>query len=300
MRICRFFLPGEGARLGAVLGDDVCDLTASGRPEFASLEALLCAWDVLGEGAAEWLAEQAAHQPRLASYRALERPAEATGAYLLRPTDAQEIWAAGVTYYRSRHAREEESHGSGIYDRVYAAARPEIFFKATPNRTAGPFEPVRVRSDSRWCVPEPELALVLTPQLKLAGYTIGNDMSARDIEGENPLYLPQAKIHRGCCALGPCIVLPDEFDIEQPATIACAVYRGGRIAFEGETRTDQMVRLTSELIAYLGRDNEFPSGAVLLTGTGIVPPDSFCLQVGDRVEIRIDRIGALVNPVERC
>jgi len=299
MRICRFHLPEVGARLGAVVGNDVYDLTASGRPELASLEALLSAFDALGRRASEWLAEQATRQPRVAAFATLERPPEPSHPHLLKPLDTQEVWAAGVTYSRSRCAREEESHKSGIYDRVYAAARPEIFFKATPNRTVGPFEPVRVRSDSRWCVPEPELAVVLTPRLRPVGYTIGNDVSARDIEGENPLYLPQAKIYQGCCAIGPCIVLQDEFDIAQPAAIGCTIYRGSNIAFQGQTCTDQMVRPLGELIAYLGRSNEFPAGAILLTGTGIVPPDDFSLQAGDRVHISIAGIGTLANPVDR-
>ena len=299
MRICRFHLPGAGVRLGAVVGDDVYDLTATGRVELATLEAFLRACDALAGPPSAWLWVQIAGLPRLCSYSSLERGPSPDQPHLLKPLDTQEVWGAGVTYYRSRTAREEESGGSGVYERVYRAERPEIFFKATPSRTVGPFEAVRVRSDSRWCVPEAELAVVLSPKLEPIGYTVGNDVSARDIEGENPLYLPQAKIHAACCAVGPCITLRDEFETGEPASITCTIQREGTIAFQGETRTDQMKRGLAELIAYLGRDNLFPTGAALLTGTGIVPPDEFCLQAGDWVEITIERIGTLRNPVAR-
>jgi 2-dehydro-3-deoxy-D-arabinonate dehydratase len=216
----------------------------------------------------------------------------------LAPIDRQEVWAAGVTYKRSQVARMEESEtGASHYDRVYTADRPELFFKANPARVAGPGQPVRVRSDSRWSVPEPELTLVVTPELKLAGFTIGNDMSARDIEGENPLYLPQAKVYDACCALGPCILVP-EAPLDLPRTqIVLTIARDGREVFRGDTNLGQMARSFDDLIRWLGRDNSFPHGAFLLTGTGIVPPDDFTLQNGDSVSIEITGIGTLTNPV---
>ena len=217
---------------------------------------------------------------------------------LLAPLDHQELWAAGVTYKRSQVARMEESEtGASHYDRVYTAARPEIFFKSTPHRTVGPDQPVRIRQDTRWSVPEPELTLVLSPSLKLVGYTVGNDMSARDIEGENPLYLPQAKLYDGCCAVGPAILLADK-PLDRAATrITLSISRGGKEVFQGETNVDQMARTFDDLISWLGRDNSFPHGALLLTGTGIVPPNEFTLAAGDVVSITIAGIGTLSNPV---
>ena len=217
---------------------------------------------------------------------------------LLAPIDHQEVWAAGVTYKRSQKARMEESEsGASHYDRVYTADRPELFFKADPRRVSGPGEPIRVRFDSNWTVPEPELTLVIKPDGTLAGLTVGNDVSARDIEGENPLYLPQAKVYRQCCALGPCILLPEQ-QIDRPATkITLTIERGGREAFCDETDLGQMVRSFDDLIGWLCREQEFPNGAFLLTGTGIVPPDDFTLQDGDLVHIEITGIGRLTNPV---
>lgn len=216
----------------------------------------------------------------------------------LAPVDRQEIWAAGVTYKRSKIAREEESVGAAqFYDKVYTADRPELFLKSTPERVVGPGQHVRVRADSKWSVPEPELALVVSPNLKVVGFTIGNDMSARDIEGENPLYLPQAKIYRNSCAVGPLItpvgVMPSLPDVE----IRLVIRRRMEIAFEGSTTLAQMARTPESLVEWLGKENEFPNGAILLTGTGIVPPDEFSLAAGDRVAITISGIGTLANPV---
>jgi 2-dehydro-3-deoxy-D-arabinonate dehydratase len=219
----------------------------------------------------------------------------------LAPIDRQEVWAAGVTYKRSKVARMEESQGAArFYDLVYEAARPELFFKASPHRVAGPGQPVRIRRDAVWNVPEPELALVLDSRLRLVGYTIGNDMSSRDIEGENPLYLPQAKVYDACCGLGPWITLADAMPARQEIGIQLAVKRGGKLAFHGETSIEQMARTFEDLVGWLGRDNSFPNGAFLLTGTGIVPKDDFTLQPGDVVEITIDGIGTLSNPVEQA
>ncbi len=218
---------------------------------------------------------------------------------LLARVDDQEVWAAGVTYLRSRQARMEESKSAGggdFYDRVYEAARPELFFKATARRVVAPGGAVRIRHDSKWNVPEPELALVINSSGKIVGYTIGNDMSSRDIEGENPLYLPQAKVYDGSCALGPCVLVSEQ-PLSAQTQIRIEIVRAGRAAFEGTTSLSQMKRTGPELVEYLYRDNSFPAGCVLLTGTGIVPPDSFTLTSKDQVRITIEPIGTLVNDV---
>jgi 2-dehydro-3-deoxy-D-arabinonate dehydratase len=215
------------------------------------------------------------------------------------PLGSQEVWAAGVTYYRSRTARMEEAKSAGggdFYDRVYAAARPELFFKATPHRVRGHGEAVRIRSDARWNVPEPELTLVVTSRGAIVGYTIGNDMSSRDIEGENPLYLPQAKVYDGSCALGPAVLVSDG-PLPSSTGIHLTITRSGRVVFDGATTLASMKRSPKELVEYLYRDNRFPSGCLLLTGTGIVPPDEFTLASGDEITIAIDHIGTLVNCV---
>ena len=208
-----------------------------------------------------------------------------------------EIWAAGVTYENSKFARMAESEGGGdFYAKVYVADRPELFFKATPRRVVGPNAPVRFRADSTWNVPEPELAAVIASNGKIVGYTIGNDMSSRSIEGENPLYLPQAKVYTGSCALGPWIVPAESVD-PQNLAITLTIHRGGEVAFHGETSTARMKRSVHELADWLFRENDFPGGAILLTGTGIIPPESFTLAPGDEIEIAIEKIGALRNPV---
>jgi len=218
---------------------------------------------------------------------------------LLAPIGRQEVWAAGVTYQRSRVARVAESTQSGgavFYDKVYEAARPELFFKATPHRVAAPGTPVCIRADATWNVPEPELTLAINAQGKIFGYTIGNDMSSRDIEGENPLYLPQAKCYDRSAALGPCLLITDL--PPAPATpISIEILRGGAAVFSGATALDRMKRSLPELAAYLFRSNSFPAGCFLMTGTGIVPGDNFTLQVDDVVAITIPPIGTLVNPV---
>jgi 2-dehydro-3-deoxy-D-arabinonate dehydratase len=217
---------------------------------------------------------------------------------LFYPLDHQEVWAAGVTYLRSKEARMEESEGGGsFYDKVYNAARPELFLKATPSRVSLPGDRIRIRQDAAWNVPEPELALFISPSLRIVGYTIGNDVSSRDIEGENPLYLPQAKVYRQCCALGPAILLEEAPREHREFAIRMRIEREGRAVFEGETSTARMKRRFHELVEYLGRDNVFSDGVFLLTGTGIVPPDEFTLRPGDRVDIEVPEIGTLSNPV---
>ncbi len=220
---------------------------------------------------------------------------------VVAPIDRQEVWAAGVTYKRSQVARMQESESAAThYDKVYTAPRPEIFFKATPNRVSGPGEPLRVRADSNWSVPEPELALVISPTKKLVGFTVGNDMSARDIEGENPLYLPQAKVYNGCCGLGPFVLIP-ESPVDRAATkIRLRIDRGGSTAFSGETDLSQMKREFPELIDWLTRENDLATGAFLLTGTGVVPPDDFTLLDGDVSSIEITGIGTLTNPIVKA
>ncbi|MCC6312497.1 MAG: fumarylacetoacetate hydrolase family protein [Thermomicrobiales bacterium] len=218
---------------------------------------------------------------------------------LLAPLDRQEVWASGVTYRRSRDARMEESTQKDVYDLVYEADRPELFMKATPNRVSGPGQPVGVRADSTWDVPEPELVLALNPRGEILGYTIGNDVSSRSIEGANPLYLPQAKIYRKCAALGPVIALAWEIADANNLPIRLTIRRNGQPHFTDETSTAQIHRKLDDLIAYLFRHNEFPQGVFLMTGTGIIPPAEFTLEGGDEVEIAIAGIGALVNPVER-
>jgi 2-dehydro-3-deoxy-D-arabinonate dehydratase len=220
-------------------------------------------------------------------------------AAILAPIGAQEVWAAGVTYERSREARVEESSDAGggsFYDRVYDADRPELFLKATPHRVAGPGAAVRIRSDSGWNVPEPELTLAVSAAGTIFGYTIGNDMSSRDIEGENPLYLPQAKTYAGSAALGPRLVVSGELPTPN-TTISMEIERGGQIVFTGSTGIARIRRPLPSLVEWLFRDNEFPHGCYLMTGTGIVPEDDFTLEIGD--EVRIDAIGTLVNHVAR-
>lgn len=218
---------------------------------------------------------------------------------VLPPVDRQEVWAAGVTYYRSRDARMHESKQTGgntFYDLVYAAERPELFYKGNKRNVVTHGDSVRIRVDATWNVPEPELTLVVNSRGRIIGYTVGNDMSSRDIEGMNPLYLPQAKVYDASCSLGPCIYITTE-DLPQTTRIQLRITRGGNAVFTGETTLEELKRKPQELVDYLFRDNTFPDGAFLLTGTGIVPGDDFTLQQGDHVEIEIDGIGTLENHV---
>jgi 2-dehydro-3-deoxy-D-arabinonate dehydratase len=219
---------------------------------------------------------------------------------ILAPIVSQEIWASGVTYLRSKTARMEESKDAGggdFYDRVYDAERPEIFFKATAARTVGHFQDIRIRKDSKWNVPEPELTLFVNNQNQIVGYTIGNDVSSRDIEGENPLYLPQAKSYDKSAAIGPCILVLEE-PISRDTDISVEILREEKTVFEGKTQLSQMKRELPELVEYLTRECSFPQGVFLMTGTGTVPPDDFTMISGDVVKISIDNIGTLINKVE--
>lgn len=218
---------------------------------------------------------------------------------ILPPIANQEVWAAGVTYFRSRDARMEESKSAGggdFYDRVYHAARPELFFKATAHRVVGPGAKVAIRKDASWSVPEPELVLLISPGGKITGFAVGNDMSSRDIEGENPLYLPQAKVYDRSCALGPCLLISDEA-LPASTEISLQILRKGASAFSGSTTLKEMKRKPEELVEYLYRSSSFPHGCFLFTGTGVVPPDSFTLQEGDEIRITISPIGTLSNVV---
>jgi len=278
--LCRFtVLRHTDVRVGLVEGDSVLDLTVAG---IHRLHDLLERAD-LGE--------------QLARARRNTLPAwPLEQVRLLTPVESQEVWAAGVTYLRSKQARMEESDFSArAYDHVYEAARPEIFFKAVPEKVVSPGKTVGIRRDARWSVPEPELVLVINSTGSIVGFTIGNDMSSRDIEGENLLYLPQAKIYAGSCAIGPWVVVgASEADARQ-WTIELEIVRGGTTVFAGDTRVDQIKRGFGELVEYLFRSQSFPRGAMLLTGAGIVPPDSFTLADGDRVRITISGIGTLEN-----
>jgi 2-dehydro-3-deoxy-D-arabinonate dehydratase len=219
---------------------------------------------------------------------------------VLAPIGQQEVWAAGVTYHRSRVARLEESReagGGSFYDRVYDAERPELFFKAAPWRVRGPGEPVRIRRDATWSVPEPEIALCITPRGRIVGYTIGNDMSSRDIEGENPLYLPQAKIYDGACALGPALFVTDD-PLPPDTPIGLRITHAGTCVFDAGTMFSRMVRDPGTLVEFLYRETSFPDGCVLLTGTGVVPGDDFRLRSGDEISITVPPIGTLTNVVE--
>ena len=219
--------------------------------------------------------------------------------HLQAPVGSQELWAAGVTYLRSRDARMEESKASGAsdcYQQVYDADRPELFFKSLPHRVSAHNEPVNIRKDSTWNVPEPELTLLINSHGRINGYTVGNDMSSRSIEGENPLYLPQAKMYERCAALGPCIYAPEN-PISPSSVIELEIVRNGQTVFEGKIALDRMKRKHTELVDYLFREFKFPQGVLLMTGTGIVPPDSFTLTVGDEVNITIEGIGKLTNVV---
>ena len=282
-KLCRFEVAtGSGVRAGLIVNDEVViDLAGAG---VERMKDLLERADLNDE------------LVRLRESSATRYPLD--GVRMLTPVESQEVWAAGVTYLRSKEARMVESDFSATaYDLVYEAVRPEIFFKSMPEKVVSPGEAVGIRKDARWNVPEPELALVMNSAGKLVGFTIGNDMSSRDIEGENLLYLPQAKIYTGSCAVGPWIVVGMTEDDARQWTIHLQISRGGTTVFIGQTRINQIKRRFSELAEYLFRSQKFPHGAVLLTGAGIVPEDTFTLEANDSVRITISGIGTLENPV---
>lgn len=291
--ILRYEDPGRGSRLGVVLEGKVHDVSQA----IGSLTDWLqgSCGDVTG--AIRRLEQEASRQAAQGSLRDLLDAAERDQIRLLAPVERQEVWAAGVTYERSRAARQEEAlDGGDVYARVYAAERPELFFKAYGEKVVGHRTAVGIRRDARWSVPEPELAVLLNPALEVVGFSIGNDLSSRDIEGANPLYLPQAKIYTASCALGPLVELTSQPEWPQKS-IRIWIERNNEVVFRDETHTERIHRSLADLVGYLGRSNEYPNGAILLTGTGIVPPVEFGLQAGDLVQIEIEGIGRLSNPV---
>lgn len=285
MRICQFTSGAETTpQFGVINGDQVIDVAQAGGPSSLT--------EALG-------LDRQAMMTVLANAASNGDGVPLASVTLAAPIDAQEVWAAGVTYLRSRNARMEESSQSDVYDRVYDADRPEIFLKATPSRVVGPGGSVGIRSDSGWDVPEPELVLLVNAGGDVVGYTIGNDVSSRSIEGENPLYLPQAKVYAQCAGLGPVVVLTDEIIDPTDLPIKLEIERDGDLLFSEETGTSRMHRTFGDLVTYLFRGNAFPAGVFLMTGTGIVPPSEFTLRDGDTVTITIEPIGSLTNVVER-
>jgi 2-dehydro-3-deoxy-D-arabinonate dehydratase len=283
MKLCRFTsTSGPAVRIGLIANDrTVLDLSDAGVQRMKDLLERADLADELVRLSRAGLAEHPLDRVRL-----------------LTPVETQEVWAAGVTYLRSKEARMVESEFSAsAYDLVYDAVRPEIFFKSLPEKVVSPGEAVGIRQDARWNVPEPELALVMNSSGKIVGFTIGNDMSSRDIEGENLLYLPQAKIYTGSCAVGPWIVVGPAEDEARRWSIQLVIRRGGNPVFTGETQAGNIKRPFNDLVDYLFRSQKFPNGAVLLTGAGVVPPDSFTLEGADSVHITISGIGTLENPV---
>lgn len=301
MRLCQFWLPGRGRRVGVVEDEQVIDVTARAAGVGSVLEAVARA------GTAARLERLVAPLARRSRARIpfaeLDRAPSPRRAHLLAPIDAPEVWGAGITYRRSMDYYEahtgEGGRTKGIYDYVYEAKRPELFFKATASRVAGPHAPVGIRADSSLTAVEAELAFVLGARGAIVGYTIGNDLSAWDIERENPLFLPQSKIFAGCFAMGPVIVTPSEIPDPHGLALACTIHRGGAAVFQGRVRTSEMKRRVDELADWLCRSNPVPPGTVVSTGTGILVPDDRALADGDRVEIVLERVGRLVNPVRR-
>lgn len=294
-QLVRFYHPEVGPRVGLRLEDTVFDISAS----FPTISDWLQASVGRVEEAIADLREAA--EKSASSYPAplFAKHPSAEQACWLPPVDGQEVWAAGVTYERSRTARQEEAvDGGDVYARVYEAERPELFFKANGWRVIGPLGEVGIRADASWNVPEPELGLVINPALEIVGITAGNDVSSRDIEGENPLYLPQAKVYSASCSLGPGLLLGKVENQWPDVGIGLRIERNGRELFSGETHTDKIRRKPAELVDFLGRSYSFPDGAVLLTGAGVVPPDDFTLQAGDKIVITVDTVGVLENRVK--
>lgn len=301
MRFVQFHIPGGGERLGLVEGEEVCDLSGgeAGHNSFLSLFA------AVGEdmGRLKELVERRRTQALTRySWAELQHPPDPELPHLLLPLTPPEVWGFGVTYQRSAEARDadvarELDSTASIYDRVYHSERPECFFKATASRCVGPNRPIGIRGDSELTATEPELAYVLGAAGEIIGYTVCNDVSAWDLERENPLYLPQSKIFTGCCALGPVLVTADEIADPYDLDISCRILRGGEVIYEDSTNSGRIGRTFEELNACLCRDNPIPAGTVVSTGTGIMVPNEYCLREGDIVEIEIEGIGVLSNPV---
>ncbi|HSB82561.1 MAG TPA: fumarylacetoacetate hydrolase family protein [Candidatus Methylomirabilis sp.] len=302
MKLVQFFLPGKGKRVGLIRGDRVLDITA---PE----EGVLSVLDLVVQGKSapgllkrtEWLARRL-HR-KAVDWPALQRAPSRRAPHLLIPIDPPEVWGAGITYKRSAEFRAEDSHAAGgwrgMYDFVYDSPRPELFFKATASRCVGPNAPVMIRSDSHLTAAEAELAIILGARGAVVGFTACNDVSAWDLERENPLFLPQSKIYLGCCGLGPCLVTPDEIGDPYRLQIRCSLIREGKTVFSEAVNTAQFHRTLEDLVSWLMKDNPIPAGTALSTGTGIMLPNELALRDGDQVDIEIQGIGRLSNPV-RC
>ena len=293
MWLVRVFIPDSGIRIGVHRDDTVYDVSQHVPTISAWLQSSMGDPQI----AVHALASVAKSAPTTYPAEMFDNPPSPDAAHWLAPVDVQDVWAAGVTYERSREARQEEADDGGdIYLRVYGASRPELFFKAKGDWVVGPYGEVGIRSDATWNVPEPELALVMNPALEIVGMTAANDMSSRDIEGENPLYLPQAKIYTAACALGHGIRLQAVTEIPH-VPICLEIRRGDDVIFSGETDTRNIRRRVRDLLTHLGHSLTFPDGVVLLTGTGIVPPNDFTLQAGDTVQVAIDGVDTLINTV---
>ena len=302
MKLVQFFLPGKGQRVGLVRGDRVLDITAPEEGVHSVLDLVVQGKTAAGlVKRAEWLSRRM--RRKALDWPALQRPPSRRAPHLTMPIDPPEVWGAGVTYKRSAEFRDEDASAvkgqKGIYDSVYESARPELFFKATAARCVGPNAPIRVRSDSRLTATEPELAMVLGALGAIVGFTACNDVSAWDLERENPLFLPQSKIYLGCCALGPCLVTPDEVGDPYALQIRCSILREGKPVFSEAVNTAQFHRRLEDLVSWLLRDNVIPPGTVLTTGTGIMVPNELALRDGDQVDIEIQGIGRLSNPVKQ-
>lgn len=302
MKLVQFFLPGKGKRVGLVQGDRVLDITS---PE----EGVQSVLNLVEQGKTaaglvkrtEWLARRL--RRKALDWPAIQRMPSRRAPHLLIPIDPPEVWGAGLTYKRSAERRDEDTGADegikGIYDYVYVNPRPELFFKATTARCVGPNAPILIRSDSRLTAAEPELAIVLGARGAIVGFTACDDVSAWDIGRENPLYVPQSKIYSGCCALGPCLVTSDEIGDPYALQIRCSIIRDGKTIFSEAANTSQLHRRLEELVSWLLKDNAIPAGTVLSTGTGIMVPDEMALRDGDQVDIEIQGIGRLSNPVRQ-
>ncbi|MHA1713864.1 MAG: fumarylacetoacetate hydrolase family protein [Candidatus Ranarchaeia archaeon] len=302
-RLCQIEGPFPNSKEEPSRSTRIIDLTSCDPSVFKNFMSLLVESRDTEKSISELVqgAVDSSEHPYLYRPNVLQNSPSSSKPYLLPPVIPSEVWGAGVTYKRSREAREVETQSKGIYDKVYDAVRPEVYFKTTGLRVVGPYAFAGIRKDSNWSVPEPELTLILGygDPPDIVGVTIGNDMSARDIEGENPLYLPQAKIFKGCCVLGPYIVPVDEIPDLYDLRIHMAIKRNDKIVFENSTSTKQLKRKFEELVEYLARSNIVPPGTAFVTGTGIVPPDDFSLKEGDIIKITIEELGFLENPVRR-
>ncbi len=292
MKICSFITREfQSSHLGVLApqGDQVIDLNSLEKDGFDSFSAMVKESEQEGVDLSSYI------NSLLERLGGNARKLDLSKVVLKRPFNPPEVWGAGITYLRSRDAREVETSLKGLYNYVYDAKRPEIFFKTTGIRCVGPEEDVGIRSDSKWSVPEPELTVVFGSNYRVIGYTIGNDMSARDIEGENPLYLPQAKIFKNCCALGPVVTTSDEIPDPRRLEIKMSIFRNGKSVFEGSVSSSKLKRTLDELVSYLRSNNILPPCSAFMTGVGIVPPDDFTLIDTDLVEIEMEKIGKLRN-----